>query len=192
LGRRYALWNVYAAPEFSLEAKSWWYPVVGRLKYRGYFSEARARRLAAQLAKKGYDVHVGGVAAYSTLGWFRDPVLNTFIDYDEADLAELIFHELTHQRVFIAGDTEFNEALATTVAEEGARRWLVSRHDRELVRAYQEGSPPPRTIHRPFNARTRAPQNVLCQPRATRRGLRHRFARRLQRRFQSDRQTRNP
>jgi predicted aminopeptidase len=138
LGRRYALWNVYAAPEFSLEAKSWWYPVVGRLKYRGYFSEERARRLAAQLAKKGYDVHVGGVAAYSTLGWFRDPVLNTFIDYDEADLAELIFHELTHQRVFIAGDTEFNEALATTVAEEGARRWLVSRHDQEVVRAYQE------------------------------------------------------
>jgi predicted aminopeptidase len=138
LGRRYAVWNVYAAPEFSLQAKSWWYPVVGRLKYRGYFSEKSARETAAKLRKAGYDVHVGGVPAYSTLGWFSDPVLNTFIDYDETDLAELLFHELTHQRVFIAGDTEFNEALATAVAEEGVRRWLDTKGDTEVRRDYQQ------------------------------------------------------
>src|SRR5262245_53679046 len=138
LRRRYALWNVYAAPEFSLKAKRWWYPVVGSLKYRGYFSESRARRHADKLEKQGYDVHVGGVAAYSTLGWFRDPVLNTFIDYEETDLAELIFHELTHQRLFIAGDTDFNEALATTVAEEGLRRWLERRGDPATLRRYRE------------------------------------------------------
>lgn len=138
LGRRYALWNVYAAPEFSLKAKAWWYPVVGRLKYRGYFSEAQARAMACRLQQSSYDVHVGGVPAYSTLGWFRDPVLNTFIDYDETDLAELLFHELTHQRIFFAGDTEFNEALATAVAEEGLRRWLESKNDLLTLRAYQE------------------------------------------------------
>src|SRR5688572_2864933 len=74
LGRRYVVWNVYAAPEFSLEPKKWWYPIVGKLKYRGFFSEKEARECADGLAKKGYDVHVGGVDAYSTLGFFKDPV----------------------------------------------------------------------------------------------------------------------
>lgn len=129
LGRRFAVWNVYAAPEFSLTPKSWWYPVVGRLEYRGYFSEEKARRYAAKLEKQGFDVYVGGVPAYSTLGWFRDPVLNTFIHDDDADLAELLFHELAHQRVFVAGDTDFNEAFATAVAEEGLHRWLEARGD---------------------------------------------------------------
>ena len=129
LGRRFVVWNVYAAPEFSLTPRSWWYPAVGRLDYRGYFSEAKANRYAAKLATQGFDVHVGGVTAYSTLGWFRDPVLNTFVHDEDADLAELLFHELAHQRLFIAGDTDFNEALATAVAEEGLRRWMASRHD---------------------------------------------------------------
>src|SRR6267142_5919651 len=100
-GRRFAVWNVHAAPEFSLTPKSWWYPVVGRLNYRGYFSEDRARRYAARLAKQGFDVYIGEVAAYSTLGWFRDPVLNTFIHQNETDLVELLFHELAHQRLFV-------------------------------------------------------------------------------------------
>lgn len=137
LGRRYAVWNVYAAPEFSLTPKSWWYPVVGRLEYRGYFSEKEARRYAAKLEKQGFDVYVGGVTAYSTLGWFRDPVLNTFIHDDDADLAELLFHELAHQRLFVAGDTDFNEAFATAVAEEGLRRWMAARRDPAAMEKYQ-------------------------------------------------------
>lgn len=137
LDRPYAVWNVYAAPEFSLEARSWWYPVVGRLKYRGYFNEQSARDYAARLAAKGHDVYVGGVQAYSTLGWFRDPVLNTFVFDPEADLAELLFHELGHQKVFVAGDTDFNEAFATTIAEEGVRRWLRSRNRTEALHAYE-------------------------------------------------------
>lgn len=126
LERRFVVWNVHAAPEFSLEAKSWWYPVVGRLKYRGYFDEAVARRTAEKLRAEGFDVFVGGVVAYSTLGWFHDPVLNTFPLEDERELAELLFHELAHQQVFAAGDTDFNEAFATTVASEGVRCWLTA------------------------------------------------------------------
>ena len=126
LKRRYVVWGVYAAPEFSTEAVTWWYPLIGRLKYRGYFDEAGAEELARALRSQGLDVYVGGVEAYSTLGWFRDPVLNTFIGRDETDLAELIFHELTHQKVFFSGDTDFNEAFATANAEDGVRRWLRS------------------------------------------------------------------
>ena len=137
LGRGFAVWNVHAAPEFSLAPKSWWYPVVGRLDYRGYFSEQRARRYAASLEKQGYDVYVSGVAAYSTLGWFHDPVLNTFIEQNEMQLAELLFHELAHQRVFAAGDTDFNEAFATAVALEGLRRWTLSRNDPAASQRYQ-------------------------------------------------------
>lgn len=124
LDRPYVVWNVHAAPEFSLEPKAWWYPVVGRLKYRGYFAEADARRYAARLERHGYDVFVDGVEAYSTLGWFKDPVLSTFLHHRDTDLAETLFHEIAHQRLFAAGDTDFNEAFATTVAEEGVRRWL--------------------------------------------------------------------
>jgi predicted aminopeptidase len=127
--RPFVVWNVEAAPEFSLEPKSWWYPFVGSLDYRGYFSERGATNYAARLRQKGYDVDVGGVEAYSTLGWFKDPVLNTFIFNPEADLAETLFHELAHQRVFAHGDTDFNEAFATAVGQEGARRWLRSRGD---------------------------------------------------------------
>lgn len=138
LKRRYAVWNVYAAPEFSLAAKSWWYPVVGRLEYRGYFDERAARREAARLAARGYDVHVGGVTAYSTLGWFHDPALNTFIFKEDVELAELLFHELAHQRLFIAGDTDFNEAFATAVAEEGVERWLRTRGNAAAIARQRE------------------------------------------------------
>jgi predicted aminopeptidase len=136
LNRRFVVWNVHAAPEFSLEPKRWWYPVVGRLKYRGYFSEKLARNYSAGLKKDGYDVFVGGVEAYSTLGWFRDPVLNTFIHHSSADLAEIIFHELSHQRVFAKGDTDFNEAFATAVAEEGVRRWLETISNTNALQEY--------------------------------------------------------
>ena len=122
VGRPFVVWSIHATPEFSLKPTTWWYPVVGRLKYRGYFAEAEARAYAATLA--GQDVYVEGVRAYSTLGWFADPVLNTFVDHAEIDLAQLLFHELGHQRLFVKGDTDFNEAFATAVGEEGVRRWL--------------------------------------------------------------------
>jgi len=137
LGRRFVVWNVYAAPEFSLEPKKWWYPVVGHLKYRGFFSEEDAKRYGAEMAKQGYDVYVGGVDAYSTLGWFKDPVLNTFIHHSPPELAELLFHELAHQRVFAKGDTDFNEAFATAVGEEGVRRWIAAHGDAEMRAQYE-------------------------------------------------------
>jgi Predicted aminopeptidase len=136
--RRFVVWNAHAAPEFSLEPKTWWYPIVGSLKYRGYFSEKHARAYGKTLEKKGFDVYVGGVEAYSTLGWFKDPVLNTFIHHAEADLAEILFHELAHQRVFASGDTDFNEAFATAVAEEAVRRWLRSTGDSAACQKYLE------------------------------------------------------
>jgi predicted aminopeptidase len=134
--RPFVVWNVEAAPEFSMEPKTWWYPMLGSLEYRGYFSKAGATHYAAYLRGKGYDVSVGGVGAYSTLGWFKDPVLNTFIFEDDADLAEIIFHELGHQRLFARGDTDFNEAFATTVGQEGARRWLKARGNEAELKKY--------------------------------------------------------
>ena len=134
--RPFVVWNVEAAPEFSLQPKTWWYPLLGGLEYRGYFSKQGATNYAHYLRNKGYDVSVGGVQAYSTLGWFKDPVLNTFIFEPDADLAEIIFHELGHQRVFARGDTDFNEAFATTVGQEGARRWLTARGDRSALEVY--------------------------------------------------------
>jgi predicted aminopeptidase len=134
--RPFVVWTVEAAPEFSLEPKTWWYPFAGSLEYRGYFAEPGAQKYAASLQKKGYDVYVGGVAAYSTLGWFKDPLLNTFIFDPEPDLAETLFHELGHQRVFANGDTDFNEAFATTVGQEGARRWLQGKGDQAALEKY--------------------------------------------------------
>ena len=134
--RPFVVLNVEAAPEFSLQAKAWWYPFVGRLEYRGYFSKEGAQKYGAWLKTKGYDVYLGGVTAYSTLGWFKDPVLNTFIFDAEPDLAETLFHELAHQRVFASGDTDFNEAFATTVGQEGARRWLRAKGDQAALESY--------------------------------------------------------
>lgn len=135
--RPFVVWNVEAAPEFSLEPKTWWYPLVGRQEYRGYFSKPAATNYAATLRQGGYDVTVGGVPAYSTLGWFKDPVLNTFLFEPEAELAETLFHELGHQVVFASGDTDFNEAFATTVGETGARRWLQAKGDTNGLARYE-------------------------------------------------------
>lgn len=129
LKRRYVVWNVEATPEFSLDSKSWWYPVVGSLEYQGYFKKKQAVDYAKRLREEGYDVFVGGVPAYSTLGWFNDAVLSTFVHLPEAELAELIFHELAHQKLFIAGDTDFNEAFATSIGREGVRRWFMSKNN---------------------------------------------------------------
>lgn len=134
--RPYVVWNVQAAPEFSMQPKTWWYPLVGSLEYRGYFFHDKATNYAGYLRGKGYDVAVGGVEAYSTLGWFKDPALNTFIFEPDPDLAEIIFHELGHQRVFARGDTDFNEAFATAVGQEGAQRWLKARGDQAGLTNY--------------------------------------------------------
>ena len=123
LKRPFVLWNVLAAPEFSLTPKTWCYPVVGCAAYRGYFAETNAQQYADRLSKQGYDVYVGGVTAYSTLGWFDDPVLSTFIRFSEARTAALIFHELAHQILYVKDDTAFNESFATLVEHEGLRRW---------------------------------------------------------------------
>lgn len=136
LHRDCVVWNVEAAPRFSLESKTWWYPLVGSLDYRGYFSEEDAQKYGRFVEQHGYDVYVGGVEAYSTLGWFKDPVLNTFIYNSPPELAETLFHELGHQRVFASGDTDFNEAYATTVGETGARQWLRSKGDAAGLKEY--------------------------------------------------------
>ena len=121
--RPYVAWNVVATPEFSLVPKMWCYPFVGCTAYRGYFAEADARQYAEILERQGYDVHVGGVTAYSTLGWFDDPVLSTFVRRSEASAAALLFHELAHQVLYAPDDTTFNESFATFVEQEGLRRW---------------------------------------------------------------------
>lgn len=124
--RPFVVWNVFAASEFSMSPVNWCYPIAGCVSYRGYFSEADAQRYAAKLDKDGFDVYVGGVSAYSTLGWFSDPVLSTIINRDDYQLAALLFHELAHQGIYIPGDTEFNESFATTIEREGLRRWLLA------------------------------------------------------------------
>ena len=134
IGRPYVVWNVVAAPEFSVEPKKWCFPIVGCVGYRGYFVEAKARYFAAGLHTQGYDVVVGGVAAYSTLGHFDDPILSTMVNWDDVELAAIIFHELTHQLLYVRNDASFNEALATTIEEEGVRRWLQQQgRDRDLA-----------------------------------------------------------
>ena len=134
IGRPYVVWNVVAAPEFSVDPKQWCYPFVGCVAYRGYFAERKARKFAVGLRAQGLDVLVGGVAAYSTLGHFDDPILNTMVGWNDVELASIIFHELTHQLLYVPNDASFNEALATTVAEIGVRRWLKQQgRDRDLA-----------------------------------------------------------
>jgi predicted aminopeptidase len=139
LNRPYVVWNVFAAPEFSLTPKTWCYLLVGCAAYRGYFSEPDARRYAAELNKENYDVYVAGVTAYSTLGWFDDPVLSTFIQYSKAQSAGLIFHELAHQVLYLKDDTVFNESFATAVEQEGLRRWQQVEADADMYRDYLAG-----------------------------------------------------
>jgi predicted aminopeptidase len=127
LERPYAVWNVFAAPEFSVVPRTWCFPIAGCVGYRGYFAQADAERFAAKQKAQGYDVYVGGVPAYSTLGWLDDPVLSTFIRYSETELARLMFHELAHQVAYAKGDSTFNESFAVTVELEGVRRW-IDRH----------------------------------------------------------------
>ena len=122
--RPFAVWNVVAAKEFSVKPKKWCFLLVGCLSYKGYFTKEAATAYANELKEQGYDVYVAGAKAYSTLGWFDDPLLNTMMYNSEARRAGIIFHELAHQVVYIDNDSAFNEAFATTVEQEGIRRWL--------------------------------------------------------------------
>jgi predicted aminopeptidase len=124
LERPFVVYNVFAAPELSVEAKRECFPFTGCVSYRGFYAEQDARAHAEKLRAQGFDVYVGGVPAYSTLGWSDDPLLSTFIRYDDAQLARLLFHELAHQVVYAKNDTTFNESFAVAVEEEGVKRWL--------------------------------------------------------------------
>jgi len=137
LGRPYATWTVVAAPELSIKPLSWCFPVAGCVTYRGYFSRQAAERFAGRLAAEGHDVDVGGVAAFSTLGWLADPVLNTFVSLPETELAALLFHELSHQVAYVKDDTAFNESFATAVELEGVARWLGAQGRASEIEAFR-------------------------------------------------------
>lgn len=128
LDRPFVVWNVFAAPRFSVHAVPQCFPIAGCVAYRGWFSEAAATADAARLQAKGDDVWVGGVPAYSTLGWFADPILSSMLRWDDDELASTIFHELAHQLIYVKDDTAFNESFATFVQTEGLREWRRSRH----------------------------------------------------------------
>lgn len=137
IDRPYVVWNVVAAPEFSVVPREWCFPIAGCVAYRGYFSARRARDYALTLESRGYDVYVGGVAAYSTLGRFADPVLSTMLGVGDEQIAAVIFHELAHQVAYVPGDSAFNEAFAVTVEQEGLTRWLTARGRSEALAAWR-------------------------------------------------------
>ena len=133
LNRPYALQNLFAASEFSTDLHIWCYPIVGCASYRGYYDEIRLNEYVEQLKAQNFDVYIGNVPAYSTLGWFDDPVLSSFIYWPDYRLAGLLFHELSHQRVYIENDTQFNESLAVAVEQAGTGLWLKTTHrDQQL------------------------------------------------------------
>lgn len=136
LDRDYVVWNVVAAPEFSLQLDRWCFLVVGCVNYRGYYAEKDAVAFGKNLRQEGKDVYVYGVDAYSTLGWFNDPMLSTVINRSEPRLAGLVFHELAHQLLFIKNDSAFNESFAKTVEIEGVRRWMQYRGKPQLTELY--------------------------------------------------------
>jgi predicted aminopeptidase len=155
LHRPFVVWNVFAAPALSLDLKSWCFPVAGCVSYRGYFNPDEAKAYARDLASEGWDVEVAGIPAYSTLGWTPDPILSTFIDYPEGEVARLIFHELAHQLLYVAGDSTFNESFASTVEQVGVDRWLATQPDPEIRTRYQR-----------FDARHKAFLELLITARA--------------------------
>jgi len=138
LSRSYVVWNVFAQEPLSIKPKEWCLPVAGCVAYLGYFAEAEARAHADKLRGEGLDVYVSGVPAYSTLGWFADPVLSTFIRWPETELARLIFHELAHQIVYVKDDSEFNESFAAAVEEAGIRRWLAQPGKAALAPGFEQ------------------------------------------------------
>jgi predicted aminopeptidase len=165
LERDWVVWNLFAAPEFSLEPRQWCYPVAGCVSYRGYFDRERAERHAERLRQKGLDVHGAGAVAYSTLGWFDDPLTTPMLRRQPAALAELLFHELAHRWLYVSGETRFNESLATALAAEATRRWLARNGDADAIRTWR--------------ARERATRKVTERVRTARRALKDLYARDL-------------
>lgn len=160
LGRPAAVWNVVAAPELSLTLKTWCFPVVGCVGYRGYYDRAAAEALAAEVRAQGFEATVQAIPAYSTLGklpgdYFSDPLLNTFIRWTEGELARLVFHELAHQVAYAKGDTMFNESFATTVERIGGSRWLQ-----------EHASPEARAEYAALDARRQQFRRIAMQARA--------------------------
>ena len=127
IGRPYVVWNVFATQEFSLSPQNHCFPIAGCVAYRGYYNQGAARGEAALLRQQGMDVSIGGVEAYSTLGWFNDPIMSSMMSWGDERLATLIFHELAHQRFYVKDDTEFNESYASFVEQEGTRQWRAAR-----------------------------------------------------------------
>ena len=137
LKREFPVWSVVAAPEFSVSPVTWCYPVIGCAAYRGYFAKHSAEKYAKKLQKKQLETVVGGVSAYSTLGWFADPLLPTMFQFGKISFMQLMFHELAHQQLYVNGNSSFNEAFATVVGEHGTLRWL-ERNAPNKVGVYQE------------------------------------------------------
>jgi len=154
LNRPYVVWNVIATPELSMKPVQWCFPIAGCVDYRGYYRKEDAQRFANDLRSQGYEVRVSGVPAYSTLGWFDDPVLSTFIAYPEAEVARMLFHELAHQVAYAPDDTPFNESFATTVESIGVEQWLD-----------KHGNPDSRERYREFRQRKRDFIDLLTQHR---------------------------
>ncbi len=138
VGRRFVVWNVFATPAYSLQPLEWCFPVAGCVAYRGYFDRDDAEVFAEGLRAEGHDVYVAGIRAYSTLGWFSDPLLNTLMNASEEQLAGFVFHELAHQVVYVKGDTTFNESFATAVEQAGVRRWLAQAERAGRLQGYLE------------------------------------------------------
>ena len=127
LQRPFVVWNLFATPPYSLQPELHCFPIAGCVAYRGFYQQGRARGAAALMQQQGFDTYLGGVEAYSTLGWFDDPILNTMLRWSDDRLVAVIFHELAHQQYYLAGDTAFNESYATFVEQQGLRQWHQAR-----------------------------------------------------------------
>ena len=138
--RDYVIWNVIATEEFSVNPEQWCFPFAGCVNYRGFFNQAEANTFAAHLQAQGKDVYVAGARAYSTLGWFADPLLNTMLYREESLRVGVLFHELAHQQLYVQDDSAFNEAFATAVAQEGVRRWFLFRENMAAYEAYLQAN----------------------------------------------------
>lgn len=136
LQRQFVTWNLVATPEFAVEPRQWCFLIAGCFNYRGYFHKDDAQALASELKQQGFDVAIGGAWAYSTMGWFDDPVLNTMLWHDDAEVIGTLFHELAHQTVYIDDDSSFNEAFAMAVEQEGVRRWFLHQQQPALYQDY--------------------------------------------------------